>query len=140
MVARLGVSRYQQEDVRHQCETKLPEGWVNLPLVKILGGSFAASGVQPESRGSRCTLGRLLFPTEAKGTAPSDFTGNQGFTSKEKEAECLAEERQKCWVVLEECLLPSLPLSPPALESELELLLAESVQGARWCQALGVTA
>lgn len=69
VVARLGVSRYQQEDVRNQCETKLLEGWVYLPLVKSSGGSFAASG-------------QILLPTEATGTAPSDFTGTQEFTSR----------------------------------------------------------
>lgn len=66
-------------------------------------------------------------PAGAKGTA------SQGFTSKEEEAECSAADREKSWVVPEECLSPSLPL-------ELELLPAELVQGARWCQALGVTA
>lgn len=34
VVARLGVSQYQQGDVRCQCETKLLEGQVNLPLFK----------------------------------------------------------------------------------------------------------
>lgn len=44
VAARMGVSQFQQEDVRSQCETKLLEGWVYLHLVKISGGSFAASG------------------------------------------------------------------------------------------------
>lgn len=35
VAARMGVSQFQQEDVRSQCETKLLEGWVYLPLVKI---------------------------------------------------------------------------------------------------------
>lgn len=69
VAARMGVSQFQQEDVRSQCETKLLEGWVYLPLVKISGGSFAASG-------------QILLPTEAKGTAPSGFTDTQEFTSR----------------------------------------------------------
>lgn len=68
--------------------------------------------MQPESRGSRWILGQLLFPAEAKGTVPSDFISNQGFTSKEEEAGCLAEERQRCWMVLEECL--TLPAALPS--------------------------
>lgn len=89
--------------------------------------------MQPESRGCRQALGQLLFPGWGQ-------RHSQGFTSKEEEAECCAAGREKSWVVPEECLSPSLPLPPPALELELELLPAEPVQGARWCQARGVTA
>lgn len=73
-------------------------------------------------------LANPCSPSEAKGTSPSVFTDNQGFTSKEEEVECLAEDRQTCWVVLEVGLSPSLPHCPPI--QLLELLLVEPVQGA----------
>lgn len=64
-----GQDGCQSVSTRCQCETKLLEGWVYLPLVKISSGSFAASG-------------QILLPTEAKGTAPSGFTDTHEFTSR----------------------------------------------------------